>query len=149
MLNTVTIEGFVCNFKTGISVSGVMWTRFSLGFRRKAGVVGYINCVTYNKTADRMDRAGIKNGSNIAISGAIRIDEFTRKDGTKATTPGITVNDFSILYRPKRKFLSENPDKSADAGNSEVDTGSFDGFGLIEENKSANNSINSEFDPFA
>ena len=113
MINSVMIEGFVCNMKSGVSESGVMWARFSIGFRRKAGVVGFVNCVAYNKIADRMDRAGIRNGSNLVISGGLRIDEYTSKEGKKTSVPGINVNDFDILYRPKKNFTKKTEETSS------------------------------------
>ena len=113
MMNSVMIEGFVCNMKAGVSAGGVMWTRFSIGFRRKAGSIGFINCVAYNKIADRLDRAGIKNGSNLLVAGNIRIDEYTSKEGKKTTVPGITVNDFDILFRSKKNRIVEKTEETA------------------------------------
>lgn len=147
MINSVMIEGFVCNMKSGVSAGGVMWARFTVGFRRKAGVVGFVNCVAYNKIADRLDRAGVRNGSNLLVSGNLRIDEFTRKDGTPATVPGITVNDFDILYRPKKNRSVEDSKEESD-----FDSGIEKKYDLEEpansEIETTNTQTESPFAPF-
>ena len=144
MINNVTIEGFVCNMKSGVSESGIMWARFSIGFRRKAGVIGFVNCVAYNKTADRMDRAGIRNGSNLVVVGNLRIDEYTSKEGKKTSTPGISVNDFDILYRAKKNFKDKRQEETP-SFDSEIEK-KYD----LEEPEPVNSSVDdSPFAPFA
>ena len=104
MMNQVFIEGFVCNMTSGVSEGGIMWTRFSLGYRKNKDELGFLNCVAFNQEAVRLDKAHVKNGANLVITGRINSSNYEDKDGKKISSFGITVQDFTFLYK-KRKQL--------------------------------------------
>ena len=112
MMNQVVIEGFVCRLNSGVTEGGVMWKRFTLGYRKNKNELGFLNCVAFNQEADRMDRAYVKNGSNLIINGKINSSSYEGKDGKKKYSLGVTVKDFTFL--PKGKKWKENTEKTQD-----------------------------------
>ena len=103
MMNQVFIEGFVCNMTSGNSDGGVLWTRFSLGYRKNKNELSFLNCVAFNQEAIRMERAKVKNGANLVITGKINCSVYEDKNGKKKNSFGITVQDFTFLYKKKKQ----------------------------------------------
>lgn len=69
--------------------------------RMQKGEVDFINCVAFGKTAETIGNYMTK-GSQIAINGEIRVDNYKKEDGTWVNNTSVLVNRFEFVSGGKQ-----------------------------------------------
>lgn len=69
--------------------------------RMQKGEVDFINCVAFGKTAETIGNYMTK-GSQIAINGEIRVDNYKKEDGTWVNNTNVLVNRFEFVSGGKQ-----------------------------------------------
>lgn len=69
--------------------------------RMKKGEADFINCVAFGKTAETIGNYMTK-GSQIAINGEIRVDNYKKEDGTWVNNTNVLVNRFEFVSGGKQ-----------------------------------------------
>lgn len=70
----------------------------------------FINCVSFGKTAETIGNYMTK-GSQIAINGEIRVDNYKKEDGTWVNNTSVLVNRFEFVSGGKQKGDPEDVDQ--------------------------------------
>lgn len=65
------------------------------------GEADFINCVAFGKTAETIGNYMTK-GSQIAINGEIRVDNYKKEDGTWVNNTNVLVNRFEFVSGGKQ-----------------------------------------------
>lgn len=69
--------------------------------RIQKGETDFINCVAFGKTAETIGNYMTK-GSQIAINGEIRVDNYKKEDGTWVNNTNVLVNRFEFVSGGKQ-----------------------------------------------
>lgn len=69
--------------------------------RTQKGEADFINCVAFGKTAETIGNYMTK-GSQIAINGEIRVDNYKKEDGTWVNNTSVLVNRFEFVSGGKQ-----------------------------------------------
>lgn len=69
--------------------------------RTRKGEADFINCVAFGKTAETIGNYMTK-GSQIAINGEIRVDNYKKEDGTWVNNTNVLVNRFEFVSGGKQ-----------------------------------------------
>lgn len=69
--------------------------------RIQKGEADFINCVAFGKTAETIGNYMTK-GSQIAINGEIRVDNYKKEDGTWVNNTNVLVNRFEFVSGGKQ-----------------------------------------------
>ena len=69
--------------------------------RMQKGEADFINCVAFGKTAETIGNYMTK-GSQIAINGEIRVDNYKKEDGTWVNNTSVLVNRFEFVSGVKQ-----------------------------------------------
>lgn len=80
--------------------------KFSIAVRRDKDNTDFINCVTFNKTAEMIEKFFSK-GSMISVVGKIQAGSY-EKDGKKVYTFDINVNEFYFCGESKKDELNDS-----------------------------------------
>lgn len=111
MLSAKTqIKGNIGSIDAKFSDTGKMIVNFSVavnigwGDKKKTN---WYKCVAWEKTGELINQLAEK-GTQILVEGSQEIREWNDKDGVKHTSVEITVRDFDILTRGKKKD-ADNP----------------------------------------
>jgi single-strand DNA-binding protein len=74
------------------------------GIKDKAGnkQVDFINCQARNKTADLITKY-FEKGSEIALTGTLRTDNYENKQGQKVSRTYVAVSNVTFTYGNKKK----------------------------------------------
>lgn len=86
----------ICNFSVAVNIG---W-----GDKKKTN---WYKCIAWERTAELINQLAEK-GTQILVDGNQEIREWEDKEGIKHTSVEITVRDFDILARGKKKD-SDNP----------------------------------------
>lgn len=70
--------------------------------RMQKGEADFINCVAFGKTAETIGNYMTK-GSQIAINGEIRVDNYKKEDGTWVNNTNVLVNRFEFVSGGKQE----------------------------------------------
>ena len=75
--------------------------------RMQKGEDDFINCVAFGKTAETIGNYMTK-GSQIAINGEIRVDNYKKEDGTWVNNTNVLVNRFEFVSGVKQGNTSKD-----------------------------------------
>ena len=78
--------------------------------RIQKGEADFINCVAFGKTAETIGNYMTK-GSQIAINGEIRVDNYKKEDGTWVNNTSVLVNKFEFVGGAKQNNNSNDVEK--------------------------------------
>lgn len=78
--------------------------------RMKKVEADFINCVAFGKTAETIGNYMTK-GSQIAINGEIRVDNYKKEDGTWVNNTSVLVNRFEFVSGGKKESDPEDVDQ--------------------------------------
>ena len=78
--------------------------------RMQKGEADFINCVAFGKTAETIGNYMTK-GSQIAINGEIRVDNYKKEDGTWVNNTNVLVNRFEFVGGGKQESTPEDVEK--------------------------------------
>lgn len=87
------------------STSGTTYARFSIAVDRKIKAEGqpeadFFNCTSFGKQAEFIERY-LKKGTKIVITGRLRNDSYTNKDGQKVTATKIITEEVEFAESKK------------------------------------------------
>lgn len=108
MLTVTTIGRVTKDLESQTSSKGNSYLRFDLAVNKGYGDhvrTIYLQCWIYGEEVNRIQKAGVKKGSMITISGDGDLVEYDKKDGTKGTVLKIQVDRWS--YIPVNKVKEE------------------------------------------
>lgn len=74
--------------------------------RIQKGEADFINCVAFGKTAETIGNYMTK-GSQIAINGEIRVDNYKKEDGTWVNNTNVLINKFEFVGGGKQGNTSK------------------------------------------
>ena len=81
--------------------------RFRIAVPRRNKETDFFSCVAFGKTAENM-ATYFRKGDRVLIGGRIETNQYTTKDGQKATSVQIVVEEFDFI-EPKREETEELP----------------------------------------
>lgn len=104
MYNSVTLIGNLTRDTELTETSnGLQVCRFGLAVsRRKKDKTDFFDIVSFGKTADICSKY-LNKGKKCLVTGEINLDEYTRKDGTKAVKTNILASDVVFLSAKEDK----------------------------------------------
>lgn len=107
MFTPITLTGRVtADLELQTSSNGTEYIQFNVAVNKGYGEQEHANfyqCVLFGKAAERLNKAGVKKGSLLFITGDLDLVEYTRKaDGSKAMIPKITVYEWNCVPTGKR-----------------------------------------------
>jgi len=101
-INTITISGNVGKDAVlRVTPNGKHISSFSLPAKSGFGdneKTSWLNCKMFGAMAEKLSTAIVK-GAKVTVTGEFVIEEWDRKDGTKAQTPTILVRDIDLPPR--------------------------------------------------
>lgn len=101
-INTITISGHVGkDAVVRVTPNGKHIAQFSLPAKSGFGdneKTSWLNCKMFGAMAEKLSKAIVK-GAKVTVTGEFVIEEWDRKDGTKAQTPTILVRDIDLPPR--------------------------------------------------
>ncbi|WP_336994835.1 single-stranded DNA-binding protein [Leclercia adecarboxylata] len=101
-INTITISGNVGKDAVlRVTPNGKHISSFSLPAKSGFGdneKTSWLNCKMFGAMAEKLSAAIVK-GAKVTVTGEFVIEEWDRKDGTKAQTPTILVRDIDLPPR--------------------------------------------------
>lgn len=98
----------VINFSKG---KGTAIAKLTVAVNRmQKGEVDFINCTAFGKTAENIGNYMAK-GSQIAINGEIRVDNYKKEDGTWVNNTGVIVNRFEFVGGGRQEVNSKDTEE--------------------------------------
>lgn len=101
-INTITVSGNVGKDAVlRVTPNGKHISSFSLPAKSGFGdneKTSWLNCKMFGAMAEKLSTAIVK-GAKVTVTGEFVIEEWDRKDGTKAQTPTILVRDIDLPPR--------------------------------------------------
>lgn len=92
--------------------SGAQLVNFSIAVRRKKDVTDWFDCVSWDKTAEIINKYTSK-GSQVAISGTVYHDVWTDKDGAVRSKPVLKVEKVTLCDSKNKGVGGEGGDWSS------------------------------------
>ena len=94
-----------------VTPSGLSILKFSVanntGFGDKQKT-NFVNCSLFGKRAEGRLKDFLKKGQEVAVSGELNLNEFTKKDGTKSASLECNVNSVDLIGQ-KQTTHAESP----------------------------------------
>lgn len=101
-INTITISGHAGKDAVlRVTPNGKHIAQFTLPAKSGFGdneKTSWLNCKMFGAMAEKLSKAIVK-GAKVTVTGEFVIEEWDRKDGTKAQTPTILVRDIDLPPR--------------------------------------------------
>lgn len=101
-INTITISGHAGKDAVlRVTPNGKHIAQFTLPAKSGFGdneKTSWMNCKMFGVMAEKLSKAIVK-GAKVTVTGEFVIEEWDRKDGTKAQTPTILVRDIDLPPR--------------------------------------------------
>lgn len=107
MINVVILVGRLTRdpeFQKAVS-TGTSIAKFSLAnsqWTRDGDKVSYINCVSFNRTAENVYNH-VHKGDMVGVVGRLSTSQYTAKDGTKRVSTDVLVNEVQFLETRKQE----------------------------------------------
>ena len=102
-INSCALMGIIATHPEYLEGSGEHQSRltFSLRFsdRRLPKATGWIDCVAWAGTADRMSAASLARGDSIIASGQLRWSSWRNSRGERRSRIGLVLDDISRISR--------------------------------------------------
>ena len=122
-MNQVIILGNITNdLELRATSTGTSIVSFSLAVRRDKDNTDFIPCSAFGKTAELLKKYCSK-GSKLAVSGSLRQNSYTDKEGNKRSSLNVLVNTIQLLDKKKEESKSdpfEEMSKVVGANNIEI-----------------------------
>lgn len=103
MNNVILIGNLTADPEMRYSSAGKAVSRFTLAITRDKENTDYIQVVTFNNTAEAVNRY-LRKGSKAAISGRIQSGSYTNKEGQKVYTTDVIAASVEFLSQKQEAF---------------------------------------------
>lgn len=102
-MNQVIILGNITNdLELRATSTGTNIVSFNLAVRRDKDNTDFIPCSAFGKTAELLNKYCSK-GSKLAVSGSLRQNSYTDKEGNKKSSLNVLVNTIQLLDKKKEE----------------------------------------------
>lgn len=107
-MNTVNITGRVTHdLQVKVTNTNKHVLDFQVAIRETKDITTFVRCQAWEKTADIIDQYATK-GSNLAISGSLRVEKYQDKNGNNVEKTYVRVNQVEVLDHRKGDLEKKN-----------------------------------------
>lgn len=107
-MNTVNITGRVTHdLQMKVTNTNKHVLDFQVAIRETKDITTFVRCQAWEKTADIIDQYATK-GSNLAISGSLRVEKYQDKNGNNVEKTYVRVNQVEVLDHRKGDLEKKN-----------------------------------------
>lgn len=125
-MNSVNIVGRIGN-DIGIetTTTGKQVVNINVGVQRDKDNTDWVECTAFDKTAELISQY-FNKGSLIGVSGALRTNRFTDKQGNKRSKTFVLINTVTFLEAKKSKPEQQQTSNTNPYGDDVIDVSSDD-----------------------
>jgi len=125
-MNQVNLTGRVTHdLQVKVTQSNKHVLDFQVAIRETKDITTFVRCQAWEKTADIIDQYATK-GSNLAISGSLKVEKYQDKNGNNVEKTYVKVNQVEVLDHRKGDLEKKNEEF---------------GYSVDEENKNFSESL--------